>query len=120
MSPVTALYALFNCGRAADASDVIRSLTAVRDALLAERRSDEPIVLQLVEIGEGDKGYDEWAIVRNIFKGWDIWHEGTREPTLTLGADVRPQSVKSHKVRGTAVRGQSPARPVNELVIANG
>jgi hypothetical protein len=108
--PVTrrTAFALFNAGRADNVSEVKRSF---REANRHLKGLGIDVVLFLNEIGESDKGYNDHALVREFFKGWNLNFMDTREPILSLGANVGHDKTYP-AAKGLA--GQSPARVIND------
>jgi hypothetical protein len=104
-----------NLGRAGSAAPVVESLETIKTFALRIRRG-QAVVLGLVEIDEGDQGYDDHHLVLKHFPTPWRWHQfDNREVIGTLGGspDARSRTVR---VPGTAVKHQSPARPIVEHI----
>lgn len=104
--------AFANIGRT-NKADVVRSLQAI------ERGLPNGCTLILAEIGEGDRGYDEHALVQRTFSGWRIVHGDTREPILLDVAATDARVLRGDPWRRRTMRGiprQSPPRHLQEVI----
>lgn len=102
-----------NLGRAPSPELVERThrafLTRAVDTIAHQRA----VLVGFVELNEGDRGYDDWAILRDWWKApWRILHRGAREALIYSA--TRTEVLSSRTVRaGGAVKRQSPPRPVH-------
>lgn len=106
-----------NLGRAPRAELVEQSQRSLRMAAEEALSHGNPVFVGLVEIGEGDKGYDDRAILARewtsvVRSPWKVLHEDAREVLIYAKRQAELVSSRTRRA-GRAVKRQSPARPVH-------
>lgn len=108
----------FNGGRAPTKAVVVRSQEAVRDRATAMLRDGRRVAVGEVELNEGDRGYDDWKILDDVWgtgdlgSPWEALHRPAREALIVPTTRLEVVSSKTRRAGG-AVKRQSPPRPVH-------
>lgn len=108
---MSVVVALANFGRGS-ARDVWNSMRSVEQGL------PHDAILAAVEVAEGDRGYDDHAILDAVFDGWGMTFPKSREVLLTGPRFKWSRISKWSKRAVKGSPGKTPPREVEEAVYA--
>lgn len=109
-------YGLLNLGRDKKPGSTQR-LDRTALVKLRTELGDEQAAAFLVEINEGDDN-NELALAVDVFDGWELYGQGTREPVF-LSPDQPRARAEVFWVPDSAVENWSPRRSVLEIDLAD-